>query len=83
MSGMERLKAILTATVAVCILAVPAGIFLANVHATQGWYVGVCVSLAGFGVWYALAPSRGEVRTRDCRAERCSSAHHSEERPKP
>lgn len=83
MSGMEQLKMVFKATVAACIFAVPAGILLALTHAALGWYVGVCALLAGFAVWYAMAPPPGGVRTGDRQTGRHSSVPRHEDPPDP
>jgi hypothetical protein len=70
---MERLKMFLVSVFAMCILGPPTGIFLAHVHATHGWYVGVCIFLAGLGVWRAMAPPSAGIRISGIRSKRGSS----------
>lgn len=76
---MERLKMFLVSVFAMCVLGPPTGVFLARVHATHGWYVGVCIFLAGLGAWRAMAPPGAGIRISGIRPKR----HSSVSRPNP
>jgi hypothetical protein len=62
MPGMERLKMFFVSLVAMLVLAPLTGVFLASLHATQGWYVAACIFLSGLAVWRTLAPPNAGIR---------------------
>jgi hypothetical protein len=56
---MDRVARIAASLVGVGVLAFAAGVFLARVHATSGWYYAAGLFLVGLGVLRILAPTTG------------------------
>jgi hypothetical protein len=56
---MDRVARVAASLIGVSVLAFAAGVFLARVNATPGWYYAVGLFLVGLGVLRMIAPTPG------------------------